>query len=74
MQESCFSAMSIFNKDHRSIYLIFLNWGITATMIHPTFASLVAQGISLGVLFLIRGVAHGEGRRQAQAAIKGGMQ
>ena len=46
-----------------SIWLCFLTSLPAATMMHPTFASLVAICFGLAGTFAIRAVSHREGRR-----------
>lgn len=49
-------------RNRVSIYLIFFSWGWTATMIHPNFISIFVVLGNLAILFLLRAVAHAEGR------------
>lgn len=46
-----------------SIWLCFLTALPAATMMQPTFASLIAIAMVLGFSFVLRYVAHREGRR-----------
>lgn len=49
-------------RNRVSIWLCFVSFSVTATMMHPNFASLVALAINGLLLGSIRTVAHIEGR------------
>ena len=49
-------------KSHASIYLIFISWGMTAVMMWPSATAVFMLFCNLGVLFLLRFVAHLEAR------------
>lgn len=51
-------------KNRASIWLSFAVMIVAATMMHPTFASLLAMAIIAGLLFALRWAAHVEGRSQ----------
>lgn len=48
-------------KNKASIWLSFAVLVVAATMMHPTFASLLAMGIIAGLLWAVRWAAHIEG-------------
>lgn len=49
-------------RNRASIWLCFVVLIISATMMHPGFASMVSLLVECGVLFLLRYIAHIEGR------------
>lgn len=49
-------------RNRVSIWLCFCALVVAATMMHPTFASLIAIGILAFLVFAIRTIAHIEGR------------
>ncbi len=53
----------------RNILLFVVVLIVAATMMHPTFASLLAIAIIAGLLALLQWVAREEGERRARGAI-----
>ena len=49
-------------RNRVSIYLCFISATLTATMMRPSGAAVVTLFLNFGVLFLLRSIAHLEGR------------
>ena len=58
-------------QNRASIWLSFIVLVIAATMMHPTFASLIAIGLIAVALAVLRWVAHVEGRADARNSHRG---
>ena len=53
-------------RNNVSVWLVVVSLMVTATMMHPTFASLLTLTLNTGVLFALRMVARAEGRHQLE--------